>query len=795
MRRYLFAHPVSHLMLLGVLVAATTSATNTDWPQYRGPESAGASNASGVFPTAGFGLEIAWRRPIGAAYSEVSVLGQRAVTMFADGEVDVIAAFDVDTGDELWRHTIGETYKGHTGSDGGPISTPAIADGSVYGLGPHGDLFALDLASGAVHWTHRLTDEESKQPYYGFTSSPLVVDDLLIVQLGGGDGHSITAFDRATGKARWRVGDDRMVYESPIVTMLAGKRQVVAAGGDWVVGLDPRGGQALWRWQHKLDGVLGTPILLGDDGLLLRGDDEAVALDVRQVDGALQATELWRSNDFKRSFALPVVHEGYAYGMSRNFLTCLDTRDGRLVWRSRPPGGNVLILVDGHLALVGSDGELVVAKATPEGFDEVARTAIFDGDTYSAPSFSGDRFFLRDVTSFAAVRIVTQGPVETAAIPVDADRYLGPFGDILRDITALPLADRQARIDAVFQDRASGPIVEAVDNIGFAHLVYRGEAQDVGLSGNLPGFRWDDEEPLHRLEGTDLFFRSFRMDPAGIWQYQMSTDFGDKSADPGNPRYVKIRDAKWSVLSLPNAPAKPHLDALPTDTPRGRTENFTLASKHFGNEREITVYLPPGYPDAGKELANPERFPLLIYTRANLRDLMHFEQTLDTMIATGAIEPPVVAFVPRRSGTEHGTDADTYVAMLVEELLPELQSRFRLREDRLQRALAGAVSGAGVAVYTGLRAGDHFGKVAVQSFLAGELEAVFEPRDASGLEVYIELRSDDVEEAPAATARILDVLRAGGATVKLANIAGGVGPTGWRTTLDQVLIALFGKDR
>ena len=340
----------------------------------------------------------------------------------------------------------------------------------------------------------------------------------------------------------------------------------------------------------------------------------------------------------------------------------------------------------------------------------------------------------------------------------------------------------------MLQGRDSGPIVEAVDEIGFAHLIYRGTAQDVGISGNLPGFGWNDNKPLHHLDGTDLFFLSFQADPTGIWQYQLNIDFGEKVADPGNPRHVKIRDAEWSVLSLPNAPAKRHLDALPADTPRGRTETFTLTSQHLDNEREITVYLPPGY----KATSEPG-YPLLIHTWDNLRKLMHIEQALDHFIAEGDIHPPVVAFVPRVSGREHGELADAYVAMLVEELLPQLESRYRLTKDRQQRAIAGAVSSAGVAVYAGLEASDQFGRVAVQSFTAPSLDALFEPRDASDLTVYIELRTDEVERAPAATAKILEVLRTGGAKVELVEVVGGVGPAGWRTTLDQVLFALFGK--
>ncbi|MEM7587360.1 MAG: PQQ-binding-like beta-propeller repeat protein [Acidobacteriota bacterium] len=796
MRRSLWPSLALPLFALSCL-SLTIPAASADWPQYRGPQRAGASLASGVLPTEGFELEVAWRRPIGAAYSEVPVVEGRALVMFADGEHDVLSALDADSGEELWRYQIAETYEGHTGSDGGPLSTPAVADGTVYGLGPHGDMFALDLESGESHWQRRLSGAESGQPYYGFTTSPLVVDDLLVVQVGGGNGHSVTAFDRDTGSTRWRTGDDSVEYESPIVATLAGTRQLIAADENFVRGLKPATGEELWRFEHGLGGVLGTPTLLDATGLLLSGNNEAVALDVSaaaktaatEAGSTLRASERFRTNELKRSMALPVVHEGYVYGMSRKFLTCLNARNGGLMWRSRPPGGNVLALVDGHLALISGDGELVVAKASPTDYQEVARIAALDTGSYSAPTFASNRFFLRDVTSLVAVRAVARSEVKQTT-QSDEGRFLGPFGAELARIAQLPVDERQAQVDLLFEGRAGGPIVEADGDVGFAHLVFRGDARDVGVSGNLPGFTWETDEALTPIEGTDLFFRSFQVDPMGIWQYQLSFDFGEKGADPGNPRTIKIRNAEWSVLSLPQAPARPHLDPPPPDLPRGRSETFQLASQHMESEREITVYLPPGY-----DASTHTRYPLLIHTWENLRRLTHFEQAVDQGIASDAITPLVVAFVPRLSGREHGAQADAYVAMLTRELLPELERRYRLLPDRQQRALLGNVSSAGVALYAGRVAGDTFSRVAAQSFTAPRLEAVFAARDASHLEVTLERRSDDSERSHDATRRIAEVLRDGGARLEIVRVAGGAGPAGWRTTLDDLLIALFGRER
>lgn len=766
-----------------------------DWPQYRGPQRSGESAARKVFPDSDFGLEVAWKRPLGSGYSGIAVVGNRAVTMFTADQHDVIAAFDTDTGDELWRQVLAEVYKGHTGSDDGPLSTPVIADDTVYGLGPRGNLLAVDLTSGAVRWQRRLTDDGAAAPYYGFTTSPLVAGELLVVESGDENGGAITAVDRRNGATRWRHGDDSVSYESPILVDLAGRQQLVAATRGRLFGLEPATGRELWRFDHGLGGVLGTPIRTDRSGLMVRGSREVAVFDVRRSDEGFRVEERWRSDVFKRSFVVPVVHGGYAYGMSRSFLTCVDVRDGSRVWRSRPPGGEGLVLVDGYLAVVGSGGQLVVAKASPAGYQEVARTALFERAPFTEPSFAGGRFYARDLTSLAAIRIVegkASGTLAEAPSSAPPDRYLGALGARLEAIAELPSGERSAHVDALLEGSEGNPITEVRGDTGFAHLIYRGEVEDVAVVGNIPGLR--GEQPLHRLSGTDLFFRSFRLDPASVWQYQLNVDLGDPGPDPGNPWTVTVRNDEWSVLAMPRARALPHLEEPPADLKRGSIESFTLTSEHRHGEREIEVYLPNGYDPSGKR-----RYPLLIHTIGNFHQGLAFEQTLDVLIGADAVEPLVVAFVPRASGRDHSAEPDAYVTMLVEEILPQLEKRYRLIDDRRQRALLGQVSGSGIAVYSSFMANDRFGKVAVQSFQSRGLEGLFEPRKIDGLEAYLEVRDSDLRrqegDGPPPIERIIEVLRAGGAKVEVVEIGGSDGLAAWRTTMDQLLIALFGTER
>lgn len=408
------------LCLILALTFTEAAATARDWPQFRGPWQNGAVTGSGLFDGdhEGVGLEIAWKRPLGSGYSSISIVGGRGVTMFTDGTDDLLTAFDVATGKELWRYRVAEMYKGHSGSDDGPISTPTVRDGVVYGLGPLGHLFAVKLEDGEELWRRTLDGEkDSLAPEYGFSTAPAIVGDLLIVQTGGPAGHSVTAFDRGSGKPRWSTADDPVNYQSPVVLELAGSQQVVAINDKLLLGLNPASGEVLWKHEHGTSAIeaFAQPLDLGQGRLLINSVSEVVSFRVTAGKGGnFSVQELWRSNVLKNSYAVPVVHEGYVYGFNAAFLSCLDAETGEVAWKSRPPGGEGLILVDGQLLIVAPKGDLVVVQASPEGYSETARLPVFTGGSATAPSAAGGLIFVRDLKEMAAIRVI-DAPIKEKA--------------------------------------------------------------------------------------------------------------------------------------------------------------------------------------------------------------------------------------------------------------------------------------------------------------------------------------------------------------------------------------------
>ncbi|MEO1083960.1 MAG: PQQ-binding-like beta-propeller repeat protein, partial [Acidobacteriota bacterium] len=512
---------------LSPLSTPLAAAGGTDtWAGYRtvGPD--------GALPES-FGLVEAWKRELGAGYSSLAVADGTVVTMHTAGDDDVLAAFDAATGADKWQIRLDTKYNAHDGSDDGPLASPSILDGHVYALGPKGQFVAARLDSGEELWRVQLDESNSNVPFYGYSSSPLPMGELVLV-LAGGEGRAVTAYDRKTGELRWSAGDDSVTYQSPILATLAGREQIVAVTDQWVHGLDPSTGDSLWSFEHSTGETRqgsAHPTALDADHVMINLNEESLALRVIQRDGGLAVEEAWRSRAFANSLVLPVVEGDSIFGFTGRILTSARITDGDFIWRSRAAQAMNLSLVDGHLAMVSRDGELVIGQAGGADFQEVGRLKVFERGDYGDPAFADGHFFLRNQSHLAAVRVEAGGTAVVGEVAQDPHRYLGEFGGFIRELEGLPEDQRQARVDAYFADVESTPITEAD---GSAHIIYRGEADDVGVEGTILG--WDGGQlNLHRIAGTDLFYRSLKLDPKGSFDYALGVNYGDGGVDPANP--------------------------------------------------------------------------------------------------------------------------------------------------------------------------------------------------------------------------------------------------------------------
>jgi outer membrane protein assembly factor BamB len=401
---------LSWLVVLGSAAAQADNGSPHAWPGLWGPARDGSAAAAAT-PTRPRAFRELWRRKTAGGYSEIVVDRRVAYTMELVDGTDFVVALDPATGRDRWRVAIGSTYRGHEGSHDGPISTPAVDGGDVFALGPHGMLVALDAASGKERWRHDLVKEFGAAPAaYGFGSSPLIDGSTVLVQTGGEKSRGLMAFERASGKLLWSAPHaTRHGYSSPVTATLAGARQILAAAGDLIFAASPDDGRLLWSMKGPGDGeaVANPPTVLPDDRVLFTFWTEAVLVKVTRTDAAFTATEIWRSPRLRAAYSPTIYRDGFLYSFSGPFLVCLDAATGDVRWRQRLYEGT-LVGAGPHLyVLVRTSGTLHVVDASPKGFSELAKTAVFTAGATSitGPSVAGGRVYLRNLEEIVALTI------------------------------------------------------------------------------------------------------------------------------------------------------------------------------------------------------------------------------------------------------------------------------------------------------------------------------------------------------------------------------------------------------
>jgi enterochelin esterase-like enzyme/outer membrane protein assembly factor BamB len=767
----------------GLLVHAESG---DDWPGWSGPNRNLTATSDGLFQREAFGLERVWSRPLGSGYSGLTISGHRVVAAFSDGDSDFVAALDSLSGEELWRYRIGELYPGHEGSNDGPLATPTIRDGRVFALGPRGRLFALGLDDGREVWSRQLVEEYgAREPLYGFTSAPTIIDDVLVLQTGGADGHGISGFEPATGRPLWSTGDDEVSYQSPAAVRVGNEELVFSVTNRRFVGLAPRTGAVLWSHEHPGENGRGfsetQALALGEGRVLLAGSDESALFRVEKNQDAYRAVEVWRSRALYGSLATPVPHGGHLYGYSgRRFLTCVDARNGETVWKSREPGTGNLVLVDGHLVILAPSGDLVVAVATPEGYRERARVKALDRGGLTWPSFAGGRVFVRNLTEIASIA-VTDKPAATVARDAEEPPVVELHGQIEELVSAAQATENRNRvIEEFFATNQTFPILEGEDLV---HFVFRGEVEDLRLVGNM---RLNQELPLHRIEGTDVYVRSMTLQPDARFEYAFAV-FDDEQLDLLNSRSSAIDGQERSVLTTRNWKEPAHL-AQPSG-PRGRIEKLDWKSEILGNEREVRVYLPPGYDDS------TDRYPLLVV--ANGDEALEWgllDRSLDNLIGS-SVAPLIVACVPILHFTELGSLAPKYADGLTSELIPRIDQTYRTLTRADARGLFATRWAGAQSLYVAWTHQDVFGKLAAQSLETGALRdqmlAMIETGEKCDLVLYLEWSLNGYEPARSFGQELVTALEEKQCSVTTNEIADGIGWGGWREHTDRILETLF----
>ncbi|MCA9077442.1 MAG: PQQ-binding-like beta-propeller repeat protein [Planctomycetaceae bacterium] len=386
-----------------------------DWPQILGPSRTGMATGEVLmssWPKAG--PELLWSRPVGQSNAGVAVQGDIGVVFHRLDNREVIEAIRVDSGEPLWNVSYPTSFVPSVGSEDGPLCVPTIDGQQVVTFGAQGILTCCNLVTGEQQWqrdTHK--DFEALPGYFGVGSSPLVLADRVVVNVGGHKTEAgIVAFSRESGETLWHGTDERASYAAPILTMIAGRPTVICIARTRCLGLSPEDGEIHFDLPFGRMGPTvsaALPVVL-DDQLFLTASYSIGAVSARlSADGA---EELWRRRDSLASqYTTPILHNGVLYAIDGRQdgppadLVCLDPKTGDRIWGETSFGYATLIGAGGRLIAVKTDGELVLMNADPEKFDPLSRHRVTSKILRALPALASGRLYVRDTDTLYCLKV------------------------------------------------------------------------------------------------------------------------------------------------------------------------------------------------------------------------------------------------------------------------------------------------------------------------------------------------------------------------------------------------------
>jgi outer membrane protein assembly factor BamB len=385
--------------------------TSSYWSGFRGPLRDGVYEEIPIrtnWPAGG--LPLLWRQPCGGGYSSFAVADGRVFTLEQRRDQEVLVAYSVEDGHELWRQGWPAEFRDFY-AEGGPRSTATYSDGLVYALGALGTLQCVEATTGKQSWSHEiLAENHGDVPSYGLSASPLVLGQKLIILSGAGHGHSVVCHEKRTGKLLWSALDDTTGYASPMLMELAGTFQIVVSCETRTVGLNPEDGKLLWEypWRVRTKQLpIAQPVAVSTNRFILSAGyfTGAAAVEITRATSGFAARTVWQNSFLKNKFTSSVCWRGFLYGLDEDILTCLDANTGERKWKGERYGYGQLLLASGHLVILSGEGELALAPATPDPPRELARFQAIHGKTWNHPAISDGRLLVRNSVEMACFDI------------------------------------------------------------------------------------------------------------------------------------------------------------------------------------------------------------------------------------------------------------------------------------------------------------------------------------------------------------------------------------------------------
>jgi len=402
-----------------VTSAVASSDTTTDWPNFLGPRRNGISSETGLLTDwPEDGPPLLWERPLGQGYGAVVVADGKLIIFHRVDDHEVIECVNPEDGNELiWTYKYPTRYRDQYGYNNGPRSSATIEGGKVYTYGAEGVLTCVDFETGNLSWQRKVNEEYNvPQGFFGAGTAPMIEENLILLNVGGGPGKGIVAFEKNTGETVWESSDDTASYSTPIVATVHGERLAIFHTGDGLSVLEAKTGKEKFKYPFRStireSAIAATPVLI-DDVVFLSGTYGIGAVALKLDPSGLK--EVWKDEYAMQShWATSIYHEGKLYGMDgrheqgSNFR-CIDFMTGEVVWTADKGLGRAsFLMADGHLIAIGERGKLALIEISEEGYKEKARVRVLRYPVWTPPVLSNGLLYLRNERGMICLDLRTE---------------------------------------------------------------------------------------------------------------------------------------------------------------------------------------------------------------------------------------------------------------------------------------------------------------------------------------------------------------------------------------------------
>lgn len=404
-------HKIQKMAVLVVAILSCAAVTASDWPNFRGPNYDGISDEK--LPNKDWKVKPPkelWRIALSdRGYAGPSVAAGRLFIIDHKETKDIVRAVDIKTGKDAWTYPYEDTGKDNYGY---ARATPTYDAGKLYTLSRLGILHCLDAKDGTMIWKRdikTLYGGRWRGESWGYAGSPLIDGDKLIV-CPGGPGASVVALNKASGDEIWKGGgDDQAGYATPVKAAIGGKTQYVIFTGLGVMGVDADKGAQLWSspWHTSYDVHAATPLVIGNNVFITSNYGSGCAL----IDASVSpAKEIYNNKVLKAHFNSPIFYEGHIYGIGDpGELNCIAPEKGEVKWKKAGFEKGGVCGIDGMIiAINGSAGDVVLAKLTPESYQEAGRIKPLDRQSWTAPIVSGGKLYVRNLDALVCLDLNPQ---------------------------------------------------------------------------------------------------------------------------------------------------------------------------------------------------------------------------------------------------------------------------------------------------------------------------------------------------------------------------------------------------